>query len=43
MVQANYNSNMSDIINTEDATVTVLNVLNDHMRRGTCEGGFEYA
>jgi uncharacterized protein (DUF2267 family) len=33
-VQANYNSNMSDIINTEDATVTVLNVLNDHMGGG---------
>ena len=34
MVQANYNSNMRDIINTEDATVTVLNVLNDHMGGG---------
>jgi uncharacterized protein (DUF2267 family) len=33
-VQANYNSNMSDIINTEDATITVLNVLNDHMGGG---------
>jgi uncharacterized protein (DUF2267 family) len=34
LVQANYDATMHDIINPEDATITVLNVLNDHIGGG---------
>jgi uncharacterized protein (DUF2267 family) len=34
LVQANYDSTMHDMINSEDATITVLNVLNSHIGGG---------
>lgn len=34
LVQANYDSTMHDMINPEDATITVLNVLNSHIGGG---------
>ena len=33
-VQANYDASMRDIINPEDAVITVVNVLNGHMGGG---------